>query len=556
MALGVASCAGGSGEAHEYISVKMDGSSSWSVIKVADGSVVLDDEFKNAPFGFDHGSFIVRNADGAYDIYSLSDVRSPLNKESFVDITPFSDGYALAAEKDQPISVVNYKGEVIATLAKNIKYASPFSEGLAFVETTDGKYGYIDTKGEMVISTKYDNAGYFSDGCAMVSVSDGGIDRVSIIDKNGETVFKFDTGKYQNYGTWSNGYLVVKLDDQAVVLNKKGEKVCKLGQYVNSRYDSDLWTDGKLAIYYDGDSYGLKNFDGETVVRAKYDGIFMIYGRIVCTKDDKWGMINADGEEVMPFDYKSLLPLSADRFLTEEGNKTILIDKDGKEVCKDSFDDFKVGGGSYAVRSQYFDAEGFASNIMSHIEAKSCYGYAKGTTLNAFRSELDTTPGWSEGHRSSLSVEKDGTSLLMAFPGNFATDYGPYWAYDWRYEWNMKLAAITWSESVSDYGTGAEAAFAKAFDRMLEAKGFKRLNSSSPYYVNSAAGTAVGYGYSDGTISLAYFMDSANLPSGSLFSRTDRRGNSDELDYDVVVEEAAAVDTCAPETEVVAVEAM
>lgn len=557
MGLALGACSSGS-DSVEYVAVKMDGNSMWSVIKAADGTVVLRDEFKNAPFSFSGSTFIVENSDGEYDVYDINNVKAPLNKESFVDINGYNNGaYAMAVLKNSPITIINRDGEEVATLPKNIKYAYLFGDGLAPVETTDGKCGYVDTKGEVVIPTKYDGATIFNDGVAMVALKDGDKEdakmKVNVIDKSGEVLYSFSQDKYDRFSMFSHGYFVVRIDDDAVVLDRKGEKVCKLGKWT-SHYAEGTWTDGKLFLYYDGDNYGIKNAEGETVVRAKYDNLGFVRGVIEAEKDDKYGTLTPEGEEQLAFDFSALWPLGGDRFLAKDGNSSTLIGIDGKEISKDSFDDINLREhNGERVRSQYFDADGFAAAITDHLSATSAYGISKGATLNNFRSDVPSTAGWDQGHKSSLNTERDDVDLTVIFEKNLARDEGPYYAYDWQYNWNAPVAVITWKAFLTEYGTGAEEAFSKAFDQKIGAMGFERVGNS-PLYKNASKGTAIAYGYEDGQIFIAYFFNTQYVSSelNDTFKRVDRKGNSVDLDSlpdeEVVVEEVVADDTCVVDT--------
>ena len=84
----LASCSQSNGKL-KYLPVQLVGSEMWSIVDVETGEVILKDEFKNCPSLIVNDVFYVMNGDGKYDFYNVNDVKKPLNKTSYKEVTHF-----------------------------------------------------------------------------------------------------------------------------------------------------------------------------------------------------------------------------------------------------------------------------------------------------------------------------------------------------------------------------------------------------------------------------------------------------------------------------------
>lgn len=137
--------------------------------------------------------------------------------------------------------------------------------------------------------------------------------------------------------------------------------------------------DNGLIVYYDGESYGLKDKDMNTLIRAKYDrlgempdDVYDMPALFVAVKGDKMGVIDKDDKVIVPFDQTMAFALDEDRFLVGNEKSCAIVDLNNKDVSKDNFK--KVSSETcYSVTSNYYDAEGAAKNLACYITANSCF---------------------------------------------------------------------------------------------------------------------------------------------------------------------------------------
>ena len=170
----------------------------------------------------------------------------------------------------------------------NYQFVAFFKEGLARVEA-DGKYGYIDKEGKEVVSPKYEEARDFSEGLALVG-ADG---KWGYIDKEGKEVV---SPKYEDADDFRGGLARVEADGKYGYIDKEGKEV------ISPKYEKS-WYFGKNIQWLIVTFETLFN-NYECNYGYDYEGEFSD-GLIVVIKDGKAGVINQEGEVIIPtiYDY-------------------------------------------------------------------------------------------------------------------------------------------------------------------------------------------------------------------------------------------------------------
>ena len=326
----------------EYVSVQIEDSKMWSLLDVSNGQIVMADEFFAPSSNVVMGSFFVENDNEEFDLYNLKDTKNKLNRSSYSVVSNFNkEGFAITRVKDEPWQIIDTEGKTIATLDKNLMVLSGFSdEGMALIMNPDKMFGYVNTQGQISIKPRYKFATIFSDGVAFVlTKQEENHNYLSAIDPNGNTLFTFSDAKYSDIGLFQNGYMFAVEGDHSVLLDKTGQRimnVCNDTNIANLSYN-----DGKI-IYYDGQYYGVKNLDNKILIRAKYKSLsFQSDGKLVAKNtNEKFGVITADDDIYMPFDYEALYYIAPNRYITNSGSVYIMINEKGKEICEKAFSSF------------------------------------------------------------------------------------------------------------------------------------------------------------------------------------------------------------------------
>jgi len=345
----------------------------WGMVQ-SNGKLLFEEEFSEQPTVARNGRFMVKNSNDNWEIYTAEKKPKKVGDE-YMDIAPFYSDVTIAVKKGERITIIDRDGKVKKTLEKaggsNILAAWPFHEGLAKIKTEKG-YGMINTSGKVVIEPNY---------CDMYDCSDGKIlavenkyedmDKdevvISILNTSGKVLGSIKRGKYDGI---DDQFKVGKLrvwnyEDGANMtgfLNEKGEVILKPSEKNKAIRD---WND-KYFVYYDGDAYGLKTFDEEVVIRAKYNKLSFAGENLnlLWAQDDedyKFTLIDYEGNEVSSEEYKDVTKFYDGKhaFVQISSKEWGMIDKNGKEMkgIPDIYNVSVYDEPSGVIYSDYVDIE-------------------------------------------------------------------------------------------------------------------------------------------------------------------------------------------------------
>lgn len=350
----------------EYIPFQEEKNGLWGMIGT-DGEVLFSEEFKEEPTVAINGRFIVKNSDGLLEYYTAEKKPRKIGGE-YVEAALFNEKVAPAVRKDKAVELIDMEGNVVCELeeaeGKRILQVSNFSEGIAVIKTSDG-YGCINTSGEVVIKPHYADINQCSEG-KIVAVDgkyknvDPSERKITILDKKGNVTAEFGINNLAEIGDcFKEGLLsvMVSTDDgkEAGFVNDKGEWVVK----PSSKTRNVSYVYGDNFVYYDGDCYGVKTIDGETVIRAKYKGLGFISDKVLVFKNEKGeqGLIDIDGNKLTGDTFEKVYGLFKDKYFVAytAHNSWEIMDLDGNSVSKKTdIKNIGLNAGMWNIDSHFF----------------------------------------------------------------------------------------------------------------------------------------------------------------------------------------------------------
>lgn len=270
----------------------------------------------------------------------------------------FYEGLATFDEDDK-YGVIDSLGRVV--VAPTYEYIEDFQNGFAQVSDENEKSGYINRAGELVIPLIYDLTSDFDHGVAAVEMDD----MSGVIDTNGDIVIPF---KFDYIGSFSDGFAIAKADGKLYIMDITG----KLKEIPDVFYQINNFYDGCAVVQQlnsnnSGFKYGVLNSDGELVIPVEYDYIApMTDGRILLSQGKHCGFADNRGNIVIPIEYEEGKAFYQGMATVKKDGKWGRIDTNGKTVVPFLFTapvyrypGLKIGGDNKEKEFTYF-SEGLA----------------------------------------------------------------------------------------------------------------------------------------------------------------------------------------------------
>ena len=191
---------------------------------------------------------------------------------------------------------------------------------------SNGKYGFINRKGQFEIPAQYDFVSSFSCGYAIVVL-------------NGTYMFIDTSGKIKNtmsnsmtgVMTFNNNYCTIAIDGKYGIIDKDFNYVIQPFYYRLGTVAANGLVFYRLS--YD-DKYGYINYNGEPKIQSNYDGVGYFVGNYATVQVGNYcGIINASGEYTFQPIYQYIYPVGNDLFIYySEDERWGLLNANGEIV--------------------------------------------------------------------------------------------------------------------------------------------------------------------------------------------------------------------------------
>ena len=186
----------------------------------------------------------------------------------------------------------------------------------------DGKIGLVNDNGSIIIETKY---------AGIMNLGDTYKEGYITIDENGKygvistTKKQILENKYDEIAQiYLKEYYLVKEDGRQKLIDSKGNTIIEDG------FDEIKSATSNGVIFVKGNLYGEISKSGETTIEAKYQDLKEVKdGIYIAKQNDKYGIIDQDEMEKIPFEYTGITyNETAKLYLAEDSEyKTSIIDE-------------------------------------------------------------------------------------------------------------------------------------------------------------------------------------------------------------------------------------
>ena len=334
----------------QYLPFQESEKSGWGLIGT-DGQVLLDDEYKEMSTVATRNRYFAKNKEGQWELYSIDGQHTKQIGDEYSQVGVFLADVAPVVEKGKSIEFIDVDGDVKFTLdrvdGKEVSTCTNFSDGVAVFRI--GKYcGAINTKGEVIIDPRYIEILPANEGKMLALdkkyekyVLSGDLDNVkyTVLSTTGEDLGTISTRRYKIASrSFENGALVVTNKSgsgevRTGLIDDKGEWIIKASEKIKTIKSIR----NKTFIYNDGDGYGVMDFEGNVLIRAKYNNlIYANNNGLLFAKADKedseYILMNMKEEQVGREHFANVLPfINGKAIVQESADNWILIDAKGED---------------------------------------------------------------------------------------------------------------------------------------------------------------------------------------------------------------------------------
>jgi hypothetical protein len=358
----------------EGIPFKSSEKGKWGML-LPDGTVLFEEEFKDAPTVARDGRFMVRNGNGLWEIYTATEMPEKIGDE-YIYIGDFYNGVAPAVRKNERISLIDDEGNVLTVLeksgSKTITAMGNFHYGYAIFNAEDA-CGIVNVKGQILLDAKkyyiimhVAPKRFLALDMKYKDEEDYHNIVFDIIDPVGNKKGSIKMSKYDDISPLAEGYMCIEQisDGERLygIMNLEGEVIVKPTNKIHGILDfrNDLF------VFSNSEGLmGIRNVDGKVLIRAKYDAIRWatddyIWANTSNDGHQEWFLIDLEGNKITNESYQDAKPfIDGKHAFVKITDKTWgIIDNRGEEL-KNTPDIYSVIGATTddVIYSDYVDLD-------------------------------------------------------------------------------------------------------------------------------------------------------------------------------------------------------
>lgn len=211
----------------------------------------------------------------------------------------------------------------------------------------DGKWGFIDRSGRVIIPVELEYDRVFGFACGVAGVSKDGL--FGFIDVTGREVIPLT--EMISSGYFVDGRLAILKGDprsgKRIMIDTSGRVIADL-----SRFDMIEWPGSPTAIIARKDGKcGVIDHDGDVIVPLQYEDIRLDLDGMRAKLNGKWGVTDACYRPVTPFEYDEIGEFRCGFADYERDGGVGMMASDGHELTPPVYDevDYRYNSNEYAI---------------------------------------------------------------------------------------------------------------------------------------------------------------------------------------------------------------
>lgn len=192
----------------------------------------------------------------------------------------------------------------------------------------EGKWSLVDSSGKVLTAKSYDEVGPWVERKAKV-VFEG---KTGFVDRTGKEIVATVFEEVRNFS--KNGLAGVRLYEKWGFIDTLNQMV------VSPKYgDIKMWADGVIPVKSE-EKWGLMNAAGKEVVPFLYENMTCSNGKgiVIVQRNNRWGVIDITGRQLIPVKYDQMGLWSDGMVFVFQGGKQGIVNSQGREVVAPVYD--------------------------------------------------------------------------------------------------------------------------------------------------------------------------------------------------------------------------
>lgn len=285
-----------------------------------------------------------------------------------------NDGLIPICREGGFVTVIDTEGNEVFQIKeyeeKEVLGAFSYSDSKLRVVLEDGSFVFIDKKGSQMFGTRYSWATDFQNGHAIVQKVSQNSHLFSFIDENATPIFTFESDEKEDITiSYEMELLSAAEDDKCIIYDFSGKRILECPSKVYRIY---AFCQNGFIYSDDDDKYGLMSYEGEHLIRTKYEQLVPNGQYYLALNDDEEiKLIDKSDRIIKEYEGREILDFRRAGYefpnaIKVESGHYMILDEDGNVVSDDIDIELKNEQIRYIgfVRSDYFPHQQVLNTVM------------------------------------------------------------------------------------------------------------------------------------------------------------------------------------------------
>lgn len=262
------------------------------------------------------------------DDWKVVNLKEEIILKNGYDQVQILEGKFIGFQKDRKWGVADISGKIISVARFD---AIELLENNFFLTTINGKHGVIASDGQQILPNDSDEIQKYNKDLFFFQKNK----KWGAVNPKGEMLIR---PSFQSFLTLSDNFIKLIANNRVFLYSIPKEKIITKGQY-----DGYYSFSNKYILCKKNQKLGLIDWLGRELLKVKYNEIQ------VFTKDQfrvnlqgNWGVVNTSDQVIVPFEYEYITPLKSSICVVKKQGKLGVVSRNGQQQVESKYDKIQI----------------------------------------------------------------------------------------------------------------------------------------------------------------------------------------------------------------------